>query len=109
MADKEVIEFDIDTNADEAGEKFVKLQTRIKQTRVELQKAAEAGDSVKFGRLKDQLDDLEDQLEKTQLQSKKFGDVLATVPGPAGTFTVPLNAGVVIAGVLPVDAPPPSN
>jgi len=85
MADiKEVVEYEIQTNADETGDKFVRLQTRIKETKIELQKAAEAGDKVRFNQLKGQLDDLQDQLEKTQIQSKKFGDVLATVPGPAG-------------------------
>ena len=85
MADKKrVVEVDINTNADETGEKFVRLQTRIRETKVELQKAAEAGDRVRFNQLKGDLDDLEDQLEKTQIQSRKFGDALASVPGPAG-------------------------
>ena len=85
MADKKrVVEVDINTIADETGEKFVRLQTRIRETKVELQKAAEAGDRVRFNQLKGDLDDLEDQLEKTQIQSRKFGDALASVPGPAG-------------------------
>jgi hypothetical protein len=85
MADKKrVVEVDINTNADEAGQKFVTLQTRIRETKLELQKAAEAGDKVRFNQLKGDLDDLESQLEKTQLQSRKFGDALASVPGPAG-------------------------
>lgn len=83
-AEKEIIEYEVDTNADEAGEKFVRLQTRIRQTRIELQKAAEAGDTVKFNKLKGQLDDLEDSLEVVTIGQKKFGDALATVPGPAG-------------------------
>jgi myosin heavy subunit len=81
---KTVLEVDINTNAEEAGGKFVKLQTRIRETKLQLQEAAAAGDKVRFNKLKEDLDELQDQLEKTQVQSKKFGDSLAAVPGPAG-------------------------
>lgn len=71
-------------SAEETGEKFTRLQRQIRDTNVALQKAAEAGDSVKFNQLKGQLDDLEDKLEVTSLKSKQFEDALATMPGPAG-------------------------
>jgi hypothetical protein len=78
------VEIDIDVNTEEAEGKFVKLQSRIRQTKVALQQAAEAGDTQTFNILKEQLDELQDQFEKTTTQSKKFEDALATVPGPAG-------------------------
>lgn len=84
MAKTVVIDVDINTNVEETGEKFVKLQTRIKEVKKALQEAAEAGDQTKFSALKEDLDVLNDQLEKTTLQSKKFEDALASVPGPAG-------------------------
>lgn len=85
MAD-EVVEIDvnIDVNTEEAGGKFTRLQTQIRDTRTALQQAAESGDKLRFNALKDQLDDLEDSLEKTTLQSKKFDDALASAPGPIG-------------------------
>jgi hypothetical protein len=78
------VEIDIDVNTEEADGKFVKLQTRIRQTKIALQQAAEAGDTQTFNILKEELDQLQDQFEKTTTQSKKFEDALATVPGPAG-------------------------
>ena len=73
MAD-EVVEIDvnIDVNTEEAGGKFTRLQTQIRETRTALQQAAETGDRLRFNQLKDQLDDLEDSLEKTTL-----GDISA--------------------------------
>ncbi len=71
MAD-ETIEIDVNVNDQGAAEKFTRLQTQIKQTRIEMQRAQEAGDSLTFNRLKGQLDDLEDKLEVTQLKSKQF-------------------------------------
>ena len=79
--------------AEGAGDKFTKLQLQIRQTRTELQKAAAAGDSVNFNKLKNQLDELEEGLEKVQFQSKQFDDQLASLPGPAGA------AGNAIKGV----------
>ena len=79
--------------AEGAGDKFQKLQLQIRQTRVDLQKAAAAGDSVNFNKLKAQLDELEDGLEAVQLKSKQFDDQLAALPGPAGA------AGNAIKGV----------
>ena len=71
-------------SAEETGEKFTRLQRQIRDTNVALQKAAEAGDSVKFNQLKGQLDELEDKLEITTLKSKQFDDALQAMPGPAG-------------------------
>jgi hypothetical protein len=79
--------------AEETGGAFVKLQLQIRGTQKALQEAAAAGDTVKFNKLKAQLDDLEDGLEKVQFQSKQFEDQLATMPGPAGA------AGNAIKGV----------
>jgi hypothetical protein len=70
--------------AQDTGEKFTRLQRQIRDTATAMQKAAEAGDSVKFNALKGQLDDLEDKLEITTLKSKQFDDALVAMPGPAG-------------------------
>lgn len=83
MAD-ETVDIDINVNTNEAEGKFVRLQTQLRETKIALQRAQEAGDTVKFNKLKDQLDDLEDKLEVTSLKSKKFDDALAGLPGPAG-------------------------
>jgi hypothetical protein len=79
--------------AEETAGKFTKLQLQIRQVQKDLQAAAAAGDTVKFNKLKAQLDDLEDGLEKVQFQSKQFEDQLAALPGPAG------QAGNAIKGV----------
>ena len=70
--------------AEQAASGFVKLQLQIRQTQKELQAAAAAGDKVKFNQLRNQLDDLEEGLEKVQFQAKQFDDQLASLPGPAG-------------------------
>jgi len=69
---------------EETGDSFVKLQLQIRQTQKDLQAAAAAGDKVKFEKLRGQLDDLEEGLEKVQFQAKQFDDQLASLPGPAG-------------------------
>jgi hypothetical protein len=84
---------DLGDKAEETAGKFTKLQLQIRQTQKDLQAAEAAGDKVKFNKLKKQLDDLEDGLEKVQLQSKQFEDQLATLPGPAG------QAGNAIKGI----------
>ena len=78
------IKVKVEADTEEAEGKFVKLQTRIRETKIALQQAVEAGDTQTFNVLKEELDELQDQFEKTNLQSKKFADTLATVPGPAG-------------------------
>ena len=71
-------------DAEETAGGFVKLQLQIRKTQKELQEAAAAGDKVKFNKLRAQLDDLEEGLEKVQFQAKQFDDQLASLPGPAG-------------------------
>jgi hypothetical protein len=84
---------EVGDEAEETGDKFVKLQLQIRQTQKDLQAAAAAGDKVKFNKLKNQLDELEEGLEKVQFQAKQFDDQLASLPGPAGA------AGNAIKGV----------
>jgi hypothetical protein len=75
---------DLGDKAEETAGSFVKLQLQIRQTQKDLQEAAAAGDKVKFNKLRGQLDDLEEGLEKVQFQAKQFDDQLASLPGPAG-------------------------
>ena len=84
---------DLGDKAEETAGAFVKLQLQIRQTQKDLQAAAAAGDKVKFNKLRAQLDDLEDGLEKVQFQSKQFEDQLSALPGPAG------QAGGAIKGI----------
>ena len=75
---------DLGDKAEETAGSFVKLQLQIRQTQKDLQAAAAAGDKVKFNKLRGELDDLEEGLEKVQFQAKQFDDQLASLPGPAG-------------------------
>jgi len=75
---------DLGDKAEETAGSFVKLQLQIRQTQKELQAAAAAGDKVKFNKLRGELDELEEGLEKVQFQAKQFDDQLASLPGPAG-------------------------
>lgn len=75
---------DLGDQAEQTGGQFVKMQLQIRQTQKALQEAAAAGDTVKFNKLRAQLDDLEEGLEKVQFQAKQFDDQLASLPGPAG-------------------------
>lgn len=84
---------DLGEKAEETAGAFVKLQLQIRQTQKDLQAAAASGDKVKFNKLRAQLDDLEDGLEKVQFQSKQFEDQLSALPGPAG------QAGGAIKGI----------
>lgn len=68
----------------ETGESFKRVQLQIRETQIALQKAAAAGDTVKFEQLRGQLDELEEGLEKTQFQAQQFDDQLSALPGPAG-------------------------
>lgn len=74
----------LNQTVDDTGQGFVRLQRQIKETNIELQRAAASGDKVKFNELKKQLDDLEEGLEKVQFKSKQFDDQLSALPGPAG-------------------------
>jgi hypothetical protein len=71
-------------SADTAATGFTRLQLQIRQTQKDLQAAAAAGDKVKFNKLRGELDELEEGLEKVQFQAKQFDDQLAGLPGPAG-------------------------
>jgi hypothetical protein len=73
-------------SVEETSSSFTRLQKQIVQTKVELQKAAAEGDKLKFAELKNQLEQLEDQLEAVQIQSSKFDDTLSQLPGPAGAL-----------------------
>lgn len=84
MAKKVKVQVEVDSNADEASDKFTRLQTQIRDTRTALQAAQAAGDQVTFKKLKAQLDELEDSLEINTLKSRQFDDALAAIPGPAG-------------------------
>lgn len=75
---------DLGDKAEETAGSFVKLQLQIRKTQKDLQEAAAAGDKVKFNQLRNQLDELEEGLEKVQFQAKQFDDQLASLPGPAG-------------------------
>ena len=75
---------DLGDKAEETAGSFVKLQLQIRQTQKDLQAAAAAGDKVKFNKLRAELDELEEGLEKVQFQAKQFDDQLASLPGPAG-------------------------
>lgn len=75
---------DLGDKAEETAGAFVKLQLQIRQTQKDLQAAAAEGDKVKFNKLRGQLDELEEGLEKVQFQAKQFDDQLASLPGPAG-------------------------
>jgi hypothetical protein len=75
---------DLGDKAEETAGAFVKLQLQIRQTQKDLQAAAAAGDKVQFNKLRGQLDELEEGLEKVQFQAKQFDDQLASLPGPAG-------------------------
>jgi len=68
----------------EAEGKFKSLRVQIRQATVAFQEAEEKGDIKSMRKLKKDLDDLNDQLEVTQLKSMKFTDALATMPGVAG-------------------------
>ena len=83
MAKKMVYEVEVNGTEETEG-KFVRLQKQIKDTRIELQAAQEAGDSVRFNQLKKELDDLEDKLEVVNIKQREFHDALSAIPGPAG-------------------------
>jgi len=85
MADETVdIDVNVNTNIDQAEGSFKRLQSQIKETTTLLQAAEAAGDAVSFKKYKSQLDDLQDQLEITNLKQQQFDDTLAAAPGPLG-------------------------
>jgi len=85
MADETVdIDVNVNTNTDQAEGSFKRLQSQIRETTTLLQEAEAAGDAVSFKKYKSQLDDLQDQLEITNLKQQQFDDTLAAAPGPLG-------------------------
>lgn len=68
----------------DSGTNFQRVQRQIRDTRIELQKAAAAGDKLRFEELRGQLDELEEGLEKTNFKASQFDDQLSALPGPAG-------------------------
>jgi len=85
MADETVdIDVNVNTNIDQAEGSFKRLQSQIRETTTLLQEAEAAGDAVSFKKYKSQLDDLQDQLEITNLKQQQFDDTLAAAPGPLG-------------------------
>ncbi len=65
-------------------EGFKRLQTRIKEANVALQAAAETGDKLAFEKARKELDDLNDELDKTRLLGGQLDDQLTQLPGAAG-------------------------
>jgi len=74
----------LNNTVEETGEKFKKLQTQIKETKVALQQAVDSGDAVGFKKLKSELDNLEDSFEKVNNKSKQLDDQLVAMPGALG-------------------------
>ena len=71
-------------SVDEAGFAFEQLKEEISKTQKELQAAVATGDKVKFTKLKAELNDLQDNLDKSGQKGAAFGDSMASLPGPAG-------------------------
>jgi len=65
-------------------EGFKKLQTRIREANIALQEAAETGDKLAFDKARKELDDLNDELDKTRLLGGQLDDQLTQLPGAAG-------------------------
>ena len=74
----------VQQTVEETGEGFQTLQRQIRDTKKGLQEAAAAGDKARFDKLKNQLQDLNDEMEAVQNSSKDFKDALGELPGPAG-------------------------
>ena len=85
MADETVdIDVNINANTGQAEGSFKRLQTQIRETTTLLQEAEAAGDTVSFNKYRKELDDLQDQLEITNLKQQQFDDTLAAAPGVLG-------------------------
>ena len=77
---------DMNKTTEEGAEKFKSLRTQIRQTTVDLQAMADAGQegSDEFKKLANHLDDLQDQQKRVAFQSAQIEDKLAALPGPIG-------------------------
>jgi hypothetical protein len=65
-------------------EGFKKLQLRIREANLALQEAAASGDKLAFEKARKELDDLNDELDKTRLLGGQLDDQLTQLPGAAG-------------------------
>lgn len=93
MAKKILIEYDIDSkDLKIAGQETLSLTQQLRILKKELQR----GDlkPEQFDILRKKIGDTEDQIARTTTRSKDFLGVLATLPGPVGTF------GASILGVV---------
>ena len=70
--------------AEKQGEKFVGLTKKIRELRIALQQAEAAGDDLSLGKLRKELDDTNDKLDRVNFQNKEFADKLGALPGPLG-------------------------
>ena len=74
----------LNKNLDDTLEGFEDIGAVIEKTRKALQKAKLDGDKVEFKRLRKELNNLERQLEDTEITSRRFSDALAEQPGVVG-------------------------
>ena len=79
--------------AEKQGEKFVGLTRKIRELRIAIQQAEAAGDDLSLGKLRKELDDTNDKLDRVNFQNKEFADKLGALPGPLG------KAGGAVAGL----------
>lgn len=77
---------ELNNSTESSGEKFKSLRAQIRETTVQLQALADAGQegSAEFQKLRTQLDDLNDAQERVSFQAGQFDDQLASLPGPLG-------------------------
>ena len=77
---------DLNDNIGQSDEKFTSLRRQIRETTVNLQAMADAGEqgSKEFKKLSDHLDELQDQQKRVAFQSAQIEDKLAALPGPIG-------------------------
>jgi hypothetical protein len=79
---------DLNDNIGQSDEKFTSLRRQIRETTVNLQAMADAGEqgSKEFKKLSDHLDELQDQQKRVAFQSSQIEDKLAALPGPIGNI-----------------------
>ena len=79
---------DLNDNIGQSDEKFTSLRRQIRETTVNLQAMADAGEqgSKEFKKLSDHLDELQDQQKRVAFQSAQIEDKLAALPGPIGNI-----------------------
>jgi hypothetical protein len=72
------------TQVEETTSGFQKYQLQIRKAKVAFQEAFATGDEKAMKKYRGEIDDLEDSLEIATLKSMKFGDAMASIPGPVG-------------------------